>query len=47
MVTETSVVVAQLPSPVAVAVPHSALPMGCREATLEAFAVGLVVDLAD
>ena len=46
MVTETSLV-AQLPSPVAVAALRSALPMGCREATLEAFVVGLVVDPAD
>ena len=45
MVTETSLV--QLPSPVAVAALHSALPMDCREAMPEAFAVGLVVDLDD
>ena len=44
MVTETSLM-AQLPSPVAAL--RSALPMGCREATLEAFVVGLVVDPAD
>ena len=46
MVTETSLV-AQLPSLVAVAALRSALPTGCREATLEAFVVGLVVDPAD
>ncbi len=46
MVTETSLV-AQLPSPVAVAALHSAPPMDRRVAMLEAFAVGLVVDLAD
>jgi hypothetical protein len=45
MVTETSLV--QLPSPVAVAALHSALPMDCREAMPEAFAVGLVVDRDD
>jgi len=44
-VTETSLV--QLPSLVAVAALHSALPMDCREAMPEAFAVGLVVDLDD
>ena len=44
-VTETSLV--QLPSPVAVAALHSALPMYCREAMPEASAVGLVVDLDD
>jgi len=38
---------AQLSSPVAVAALHSALPMDCREAMLEAFSASLVVDLYD
>ncbi len=46
MVTDISLE-AQLSSPMAVAALHSALPMDCREAMPEAFAVGLVVDLDD
>ena len=46
MVTEISLE-AQLSSPMVVAALHSALPMDCREAMPEAFAVGLVVDLDD